>query len=174
MTILDDIPNYYKANNENYTGSIFLHNINSVRITNCTFERGLRIFNCNDVDIRESYIRRLFIHECEVSRVFDCELGYLDFSNDNGYIAMIGNILNEEKIDDVVVSIGKIHVFRDEIAFRFRGMRREKYSEYNYGECQYCGRALNPAYVYIIVNLKEAGLLDKKYPPLCCYCFQDF
>ena len=37
--------------------------------------------------------------------------------------------------------------------------------------CYKCGSILNPIYTYIIEKFKKAGLLDKKYPLLCCICF---
>ena len=37
--------------------------------------------------------------------------------------------------------------------------------------CVKCGAILHPIYFYIIKKFKKAGLLDKKYPPLCCICF---
>jgi len=34
-----------------------------------------------------------------------------------------------------------------------------------------CGVMVDPRYVHIINKLKEAKLLDKDYPILCCRCF---
>lgn len=37
--------------------------------------------------------------------------------------------------------------------------------------CNYCRYVqLDKAYIYIINQLKEAGLLDKDYKLICCYC----
>ena len=37
--------------------------------------------------------------------------------------------------------------------------------------CEHCGRGIFYQYIYIINKLKEAGLLDKSYPSLCCNCY---
>jgi len=37
--------------------------------------------------------------------------------------------------------------------------------------CPYCYEvSLDPIYTYIITQLKKAGLLDKTYKEICCYC----
>ena len=40
-------------------------------------------------------------------------------------------------------------------------------------ECKTCDRDLNFLYVNIILKLKEAGLLDKNYPLICCLCWEE-
>ena len=52
---------------------------------------------------------------------------------------------------------------------RFHNDKLKKY----FGKRRNCCEIfnVNNAYVYIIEQLKKAGLLDKNYPLLCCECF---
>jgi len=36
--------------------------------------------------------------------------------------------------------------------------------------CRFCGRDLDLAYVFIIYQLREAGLLPEDYVSMCCFC----
>ena len=73
--------------------------------------------------------------------------------------------------------MGEIEIKRDSYwSFRFKTPDYDSkllWDISNVGEhhCNYCKYIpLDNAYIYIIKSLKEAGLLDKNYRLICCYC----
>jgi len=69
--------------------------------------------------------------------------------------------------------MGKIDIeVYDEWNFKFTGEKHGKsVNSIEYQVCGYCKfTPLDKTYLYIINSLKEAGLLNESYKPICCYC----
>lgn len=60
-----------------------------------------------------------------------------------------------------------INIIKENSGWRFGGT----FVSFSNKPCDSCSSPLYSKYVYVINKLKEANLLDKCYPLLCCNCY---
>lgn len=165
----------YSKDNETIVGGLTVVGYQNVRINFCHIDN-LIIRNCENVLVSNCLIDNFTIVNCFNYTISESVIESIDTDGVGGSIILTGN----RGIENNYPELPGDKINKNEIEIKgglltgswhfYNG--KPTYKQYRGNRCSNCDTMLYTRYIYVIEKLKEADLLDKNYPYLCCNCFK--